>query len=229
MSLLPLLPPISVNVFARAPVPGRVKTRLIPALGAERAAALARCMARLTLDRAVEADVGPVTLWCTPAPDESLHSLAEEFRAGVRPQHGDDLGERMHHALRSALDEHAGAVLLGTDCPFVSVDDLQRTRSLLFEHDNQVVLGPAYDGGYYLVAAREVAPSLFAGMPWGGDEVLDRTRRRLAALGWRFGELDPRHDIDRPRDLVHVRHLLEPLQPESGRTVNDAAIRSDIR
>ena len=229
MSRLPPLPPISINVFARAPVPGRVKTRLIPALGAEGAAALACRMTRMTLDRAVKADAGPVTLWCAPAPDRYHRALAEEFRIVLRSQCGTDLGTRMLSALRFALDAHPGALLVGTDCPFVSIEDLHRTRSLLFEHRHRVVLGPAHDGGYYLIAAREVEPSLFAEMPWGGDEVLDRTRRRLAALGWSWSELDPRHDIDRPEDLVHVRHLLESLQTEPERSVNDAAIRSGTR
>ena len=200
---------VSINVFTRAPVPGQVKTRLIPVLGAEGAAALLRRMARVTLARAREADVGPLTLWCTPAPDAFLRALAEEFGAGLRRQHGADLGERMHHALRTALKVHAGALLLGSDCPFVSGGDLRRARSLLFEHDHRVVLGPARDGGYYLLAARSVEASLFDGVRWGSGEVLDQTRRRLDALGWSWAELDPKHDVDRPRDLVHVTHLME--------------------
>lgn len=204
-----VLPPVSINVFTRVPEPGRVKTRLIPAIGAHRAAALLRCMTRITLARAREADIGPVTLWCTPAPDATLRTLAGEFEAESRVQLGADLGERMHHALQKALDEHAAALVLGTDCPFISVGDLERTRSLLFEHDNRVVLGPAHDGGYYLLAARAVHASLFAGVPWGGGEVLERTRGRLDAMGWSWAELETKHDIDRPEDLAYVRSLPE--------------------
>ena len=203
------LPRVSVNVFTRVPEAGRVKTRLIPAIGARRAADLLVCMTRVTLARVREGDIGPATLWCTPAPDETLRALAREFGTQIQVQHGADLGERMHYALRSALDEHAGALVLGTDCPFVSREDLQGARALLFEEDNRVVLGPAFDGGYYLLAARAVDASLFAKMPWGSAEVLDRTRRRLDSMGWRFASLERKHDIDRPEDLDRLRDVPE--------------------
>jgi len=203
------LPPISINVFTRAPEPGRVKTRLIPAIGARRAADLLLGMARVTLRRVREADIGPAILWCTPAPNDTLRALAEEFGMRLRVQHGMDLGERMHHALRSALEEHEAAVVLGTDCPFISPEDLEGARTLLFEHDCQVVLGPAFDGGYYLLAARRVDATIFAEVPWGGAEVLNRTRQRLDAKGWRWAELATRHDIDRPEDLVRLRDVPE--------------------
>lgn len=166
-------------------------------------------MTRVTLARVREADIGPATLWCTPAPDETLLALAEEFGTRVRVQHGTDLGERMHYALRSALDEHVAALVLGTDCPFISREDLEGARTLLLEHNHRVVLGPAFDGGYYLLAARSVDASLFTDIPWGSGDVLDRTRRRLDAKGWRFAELDLRHDIDRPEDLVRLREIPE--------------------
>ena len=202
------LPPVSINVFTRAPEAGRVKTRLIPAIGAQGAADLLRRMIRVTLSRVREADIGPLTLWCSPAPDDYLRALAAEFRTGIRAQDGADLGERMHHAFRAALDEHAAALIVGTDCPFLSGRDLERARRLLFEHGNQAVIGPAHDGGYYLLALRALDASLFTGIPWGTGEVLDATRRRLDALGWRWVELDVKHDIDRPEDLAHVPALV---------------------
>ena len=223
------LPPVSINVFTRAPEPGRVKTRLIPAIGAELAADLLRRMTRVTLTRVRAADIGPLTLWCTPAPDEFLRALADEFRAVVRIQRGADLGERMHYALRSALDEYPAALVLGTDCPFISGRDLERTRTLLFEQENHAVLGPAYDGGYYLIAARALDASLFAGIPWGTGEVLDRTRFRLKAIGWRWAELEVKHDIDRPGDLVLVRDLLEPGQLDEGFAEDASDARRDCR
>lgn len=142
----------------------------------------------------------------------------------IRTQRGEDLGERMHYALRSALVEHAGALVLGTDCPFISREDLEGARTLLFEHDHQVVLGPAFDGGYYLLAARRVDATIFVGVPWGSGEVLNRTRQRLDAKGWRWGELATRYDIDRPEDLPLLRDVSElahfsacgPVEPVPG-------------
>jgi len=199
---------VPVNVFTRAPVPGRAKTRLIPVLGAKGAAELAARMIRRTLERVVEADLGPLTLWCAPGPDAFLRDLAGEFGAGLRTQRGGDLGSRMHHALSRALVGHPAAVLVGSDCPSLSAEDLRRTRSLLLEGNNRAVLGPACDGGYYLIALREVDESLFEDVPWGGERVLELTRRRLKRLGWHWEELVARTDVDRPGDLVHVKDLL---------------------
>ena len=164
------LPPIAINVFTRAPEPGRVKTRLIPAIGARRAADLLLGMTRVTLTRVREADIGPATLWCTPAPDDTLRALAEEFRMPIRVQRGEDLGERMHLcAAQCARVEHAAARWWWVpDCPVHLAGRPRRgVYALLFEHDHQVVLGPAFDGGYYLLAARRVDATIFAGVPWG--------------------------------------------------------------
>ena len=211
------LPSVPVNVFTRAPVPGRTKTRLIPVLGAKRAAELAARMTRRTLERAVEADLGPLTLWCAPGPDAFLRALAQEFGAGLRTQSGGDLGGRMRHALRRALEGHPAALLVGSDCPSLSAEDLRRARSLLLEGNNRAVLGPACDGGYYLIALREVDESLFEDIPWGGERVLELTRRRLEGLGWRWAELATRPDVDRPGDLVHAKDLLSlPGEPPAG-------------
>ena len=192
-------------------MPGQAKTRLIPTLGAEGAVSLLQRMTRVTLLQACKAGIGPVTLWCAPAPDDFLRALASELSIEIRSQCGGDLGERMFHVLRTELRRYAGAALIGSDCPFISAEDMRLTQRLLFEGDRQVVIGPSCDGGYYLFAARSVEAALFEGVRWGSSRVLGRTRELLRAFRWTWSELEAKHDIDRPRDLVHVSHLMDAL------------------
>ena len=211
MPFIPPRQPVSVNVFTRTAVPGEAKTRLIPALGADGAAELQRRMTLVTLAQARKAGIGPVTLWCAPAPDDFLRTLASDLSIEIRGQYGSNLGERMFRALRVELRRCAGAVLIGCDCPFVSAAELRLTQRLLFQCGRRVVIGPAYDGGYYLFASCKVDRALFEGIRWGSSHVLSQTREHLRALGWTWSELEAKHDIDRPRDLVLVPHLMDTM------------------
>ncbi len=200
-------------VFARAPVPGQAKTRLVPRLGEEGAARLHRHLVEDTLGRLGAADI-PIELWCAP---DIVHPFFAECRARfdveLRSQQGEGLGERMAHALKSVLAGHSWAVIIGTDCPELSTADLQQALAWL-EAGSDAVLGPAVDGGYYLLALRRFSPHLFEGIAWGGDRVLAQTRGRLQALGWQWRELAERHDLDRPEDLGHFPHLLTILEQD---------------
>ena len=195
-------------VFTRTPVPGRVKTRLIPAIGAERAANLHRAMLWRTVATAAAAGVGPVGLWCSPANAHPyIAELQRAFGLDAHVQVGADLGERMHLALQSQLDDAGGALLVGTDCPFLEARDLQlAARALRAGAD--AVIGPAEDGGYYLIGVRKSDPEVFTGVAWGSDQVLAATRQKLRDLGWRWRELATRRDVDRPADLAAVADLL---------------------
>jgi uncharacterized protein len=192
----------SILVFAKAPEPGAVKTRLAAALGADRTAQLYARLARRTLRLAAETAPGAVQLWC--APDTSHPFFAECARAfGVRlcSQTGADLGERMAHALAVSVSEHRLPILVGTDCP-----DYTREYFLLafesLEAGYDVVLGPARDGGYALVGLTRALPELFRGVAWGGADVMAQTRVRLNASGTHWFELEPVRDLDRPEDLA---------------------------
>jgi len=197
-----------VLVFTRTPVPGRVKTRLIPAIGAERAANLHRAMLWRTVATAAAAAVGPVGLWCSPATEHPcIAEIQRQFGLHAHLQRGADLGERMHLALQSQLDDAGGALLLGTDCPFLEARDLRLAARALREGADAVI-GPAEDGGYYLIGVRKSHPEVFTGVAWGSDQVLAATRQKLRDLGWRWRELATRRDVDRPADLVAVADLL---------------------
>jgi len=196
-------------VFGREPIPGRAKTRLIPALGAEQAAALYEQLLRRTLSAASRLPATRRSLWLDDlVPDGTVAEHARSLGFEVIPQCGENLGERMAHAFSHALQQGHGAVLIGSDCPGYSTRYLVAAFAALDNHD--AVVGPAADGGYVLLGLRRTAPVLFEDMPWGTGKVLDRTRQRLVGLGWRWKELSVLKDIDVPEDLEHLPASLRP-------------------
>lgn len=206
--MVPLNPALTptdcaVLVMAKAPLPGLAKTRLIPALGAAGAAALAARMLRHTLDEALAVGLGPVTLCAAPqASHPAFAEIAREGRITMADQGDGDLGARMQRALERALTAHAGALLIGTDAPALDAAVLRAAHAALTAHD--AVLVPAHDGGYVLIGLRRVEPRLFEGMPWSTPQVLALTRERLRESGLRWAELPALHDIDEPADLAHL-------------------------
>lgn len=194
-------------VFARAPVAGATKTRLIPALGAEAAAQLSTRLLHRTLKTACDY---PIELWCTPSADHPVFDECERsFRLERRVQQGGDLGARMAGALEDALRRASWALLIGTDCPELTAADLHQAASAL-QDGADAVLGPAADGGYYLIGLRRARTDLFLDMPWGTERVLRETRRRFHESGCRWFELPVRRDLDRPEDLAHFNYLFPP-------------------
>lgn len=193
----------AVIVMAKAPVAGLAKTRLIPALGAEGAAALAARMLAHAVGQALAAGLGPVML--CGAPDVShpaFAALAPAQRVTLHTQGDGDLGARMQRAFERALAAHARAVLIGTDAPALDAAVLRAAAAALATHD--AVLAPAHDGGYALIGLQRPEPRLFEAMPWSTAQVMATTRERLRERGLRWHELPALHDIDEPADLVHL-------------------------
>jgi rSAM/selenodomain-associated transferase 1 len=196
-------------VFARYPAPGLVKTRLIPALGPRGAADLHAAMTRRTLELAAswaERRRAAAELWISGAgPDE----VERPFGRGLplREQQGADLGERMSRAFEALLAEADAAVIVGTDCPELSAAHLDQAFDALLRSD--VVLGPALDGGYYLIGLRRPAPLLFDAIEWGTPSVRRATHERARAAGLELIELLPLRDVDGPDDLAVWTRALE--------------------
>ncbi len=191
----------SLLVFARAPVPGRAKTRLIPELGAEGAAALHARLCHQTLKTACGLDDTRLELWCSPDCNHAFfRQCAEDYPLVLRTQQGKDLGQRMQRALALSLKKSPWAIIIGTDCPGLSTTDLRQAREILVTHD--AVLGPAQDGGYYLMGLKRAPSILFTDIPWGSREVAELTRQRMGLLNWEWDELRWQHDLDRPEDLL---------------------------
>lgn len=203
-------------IFAKAPEPGKVKTRLIPALGAAGAADLHRRLVQHAIGVATEAAPGPVELWC--APDAHHPFFAEcrrDFGVALRSQGEGGLGERMQRAFDATLARSRGAVLIGSDIPALSAGHLRDADRALRE-GYDCVLGPAEDGGYVLIGLMRPDPELFHGIHWGGPDVLAETRRRIARLQRRCRELPVLWDVDRPEDLARLPENLWPRTPKPG-------------
>lgn len=204
-----------ILVFAKAPIPGLVKSRLIPALGAEGAADLHRALTRQTLETAAQAGAA-VELWCYPDTTHPFfQDCAQRFALTLHVQQGDGLGRRMLHAARHSLDHGAYPILIGTDCPSLTASDLREALAALAQGAD-AVLGPAADGGYYLLGLKQAARTLFTDMPWGTAQVLAETRQRLQHLAWHWHELPTKRDIDEPDDLRF-------LPPSLAQTITDGS------
>jgi len=185
-----------IIVFAKAPVAGQAKTRLIPRLGAWRAAHLHERLTRRAVQVALAARCGPVELHGT-----ARHRFFAALEVGFRLQRGRDLGERM---LRAFTGARRPAIIIGTDCPALAPADLRRAaRCLRAGYD--AVLAPAEDGGYALIGLRKGRPEFFEGIDWGGPRVYADTVKKLAGYRWRA--LRRLWDVDRPEDLARLRSL----------------------
>ena len=190
-----------ILVFAKAPVAGAVKTRLAADIGNRAAALLYEKLVRDTVCMALRSELAPVELYVASQVCHPLFlSLADRQPLEIRAQQGNDLGERMYHALQTTLRTARFAVLIGTDCPSMDADYLQGACEKL-DAGSVVVLGPVEDGGYVLIAVRHCDRRLFTDIPWSSDRVLQLSRERLQALKLQYKELDTLWDVDRPEDL----------------------------
>ena len=184
-------------VFVKAPRPGTVKTRLARTIGAPAAAAAYNQLVETLLNQLQE--FSGVELCFSPddAGSEIQHWLKERWISS--PQGGGDLGPRLHSAFQRAF--HAGAkrvAIIGSDCPAIGVEDIREAWSGLAIHD--VVLGPATDGGYWLIGLRQLEPSLFQGVPWSTKGVFAVTIRRVEHAGLSVRLLRELADVDTDRD-----------------------------
>ncbi|MBM3530331.1 MAG: glycosyltransferase [Alphaproteobacteria bacterium] len=192
--------PVAIAIMAKAPIPGAAKTRLIPALGAEGAAALASQFIERTCRIACEAAIGPVTLWC--APDEThphFVAMKQRLDLALAVQPDGDLGARMH----AAVAANGLVLVIGTDCPALTADHLRQAADALRVHDAVAI--PTEDGGYFLIGLRRPQPTLFSGMTWSVPGVMEETRSRLRALELSWRELETLWDVDTPEDLERMK------------------------
>lgn len=189
-------------IFTRYPEPGRTKTRLIPALGARAAADLHRRMTEqaLTTARRFAARHSVALEVCYTGGDPALMQQWLGADLPLRAQSDGDLGARLREAFQGAFQQGGErVVIIGSDCPGITPEILAAAFAAL--HQRDLVLGPASDGGYYLIGLSRAIPPLFEGIRWGTDGVLRHTLQIAEDLDLRCGLLDPLDDVDRPEDL----------------------------
>jgi len=200
-----LYPESRLLIFAKAPIPGRSKTRLAGKLGARGAARLHARLTRQTVTTALRAQLAPLQLWCAPSSTHGFFAACRrDYPLTLHRQHGIDLGRRMHHALTRALRGSGSAVLIGSDCPALTPAVLKNAFAALRDGAD-VVLVPALDGGYVLIGVRRSAARLFQAVRWGSERVLAQTRRRLRQLNLTCVELPALADVDTPADLLRMK------------------------
>lgn len=214
-------------IFAKAPVPGRAKTRTQTLLSAEQAGQLQGCLTRDTL--AMSRGRARRVLYVAEGLDHPfLVELAAAEEVAREPQRGDDLGARMATALRECGAEAGAPVcIIGTDSPHLPPEVLDQAFAALARVP--VVLGPAGDGGYYLIGARGPLPPIFDQMRWGTEEVLAETLRRLEAAGLPYELLPFWYDIDLPADLrLLAAHLPALQRARPGTCAATAALLAEL-
>ena len=195
-----------IVIFAKAPVAGMAKTRLIPALGEAGAARLAGKMLVDTVAQARAAALGVPELCVTPPPSDP--SWTGHLPAGVTlsDQGPGDLGQRLAAAASRVIAGGERILLIGTDCPALDARRLAAAAALLDSHD--AVIHPARDGGYVLLGLARTDASLFSGIAWSTDGVAATTIARIEARGWSLAVGDTLQDIDEPADLASLRDPL---------------------
>lgn len=205
-----MIGPLPICVFAKPPLPGQSKTRIGHAFGDLFAARLASALLADTwaLVKSVP--------WARPilaTTTSDLSSFGLEGPIELWRQGQGDLGARMEHVLARAVTEAGRGIVIGADLPGLPLDRLVAARAALDGHD--AVLGPARDGGFYLLGMRMVPGGVLAELPWSEPDTLARTEQRFSSLGVRSTRLTPWFDVDRPEDLALALATLE-ASPQRG-------------
>jgi len=194
---------ITVQVFAKYPKLGRVKTRLQPFLSEEESALLHRRLVNSTLDEVCRLpDYFNIELWGDEPRDSPFYKEILESRKRLlfARQAGKDLGKRMAFALRQGLKKSQRVIIIGTDCPVLTAENIERIGSGM--RSNCLDIIPAEDGGYVLIGAMQYHLALFSGVSWGGAEVFEQTQEAVINIGWDVKSHDTLWDLDLPLDYL---------------------------
>ncbi|MBL1294017.1 MAG: TIGR04282 family arsenosugar biosynthesis glycosyltransferase [Thiotrichales bacterium] len=197
----------TIIVFAKAPEPGKVKTRLTSKLTPEQAATLHQQLALRTIAMATLSTAAKVELWCAPNTKHDFFThCTQNYPLTLHQQVGDNLGQRMYNAISNVLTRSKHCLIIGTDCPQLTLPHLDNTFSLL-SSENDCVITPATDGGYVMLGLKQCDKKLFDNIEWGTDSVYETTLTRLQSLSWRWLPQPVLNDIDRPSDLHLLRNI----------------------
>jgi rSAM/selenodomain-associated transferase 1 len=204
-------PDYKLLTFTKSPVLGQVKTRMQPRLSQKFSLDLHSLLTDYCLTQFDASKICPVNLWLSGDKEEFFSRLAKWQKLIIHQQIGQDLGERMHHASKQALDDTTGVLIVGTDCPFIDAEYLSNACQALAQYDT--VIGPAMDGGYVLFGIKNPNKKLFENVQWGGESVFAQTLLNIESLKLSCYRLPVLADIDRPEDLISLRGIrfFQPL------------------
>ncbi len=196
---------VALIQFAKRPIPGLVKTRLIPELGEKEATWVHETLLKKTLNTLIDSHLGEVQLWWDKAWDDQayLNNLGANGTFKVFSQEGEDLGQRMYNALSSQLKVFKKVILVGSDCPVLSASYLEQAIRTLDSAD--LVLGPSDDGGYVLIGATRMSSTILGNTQWGTPSVLATTTRQAENGGLALRLLPELWDVDLPEDYRRWR------------------------
>lgn len=201
-------PDVSLILFAKAPLPGLCKTRLIPCLGEQGAAMLQQDLLRQCVAQLCHEPLCHTQLWCDPdTTHPAFQRLSVEYRLDLYQQQGADLGERMYRAMRCQSADYT--IIIGTDIPLLTKDYIEQAIKALQRGDDAVI-GPAEDGGYVLLGLKQVDEALFEEIHWGTAAVFRETCEKMTAGGLSWHENAPLWDLDTVEDLRRYQRLKLP-------------------
>ena len=195
-------PDAVIQVFCKAPVPGDVKTRLMPELTAIQAAETHQKLTRRTLELVTSSQLCPVRLCCTPTLSHPFFiELCQTYSLIPTLQSSGNLGERMYHSFNSYLEKFSHAILIGCDCVSLTQKNLAHAiKALTSSHD--MVLAPTEDGGYCLIGMNSPQADIFTDIDWGTPEVLEQTRTKICTSKLNSLELETQWDVDNYADYL---------------------------
>ena len=196
-----------IQIFARPPVEGKVKTRLMAGIGAAAATSVYRSCLKTTINLVEKSDY-QIEIWLS---ERGQHEIYDHLNPNL--QVGENLGERMFHALSTALQSESTknrVLLVGTDCVDLNEEHFKDAFQLLDNHD--LVFLPAIDGGFAMIGCRRIKSELFSGTSWGTEVVMEQTLNNASSCGLSVALLEPVRDIDTVEDLHHYPDLLKLLE-----------------
>ena len=198
-------PDAKLMIFARAPLAGQVKTRLIPALGESNASRFYRRMAQYVIDRMLDSQLCDISIDCMPdSHHEFFLNILNQRCVELNKQTGNNLGERMAHAIQNALKQYRYAMVIGTDAPCLTPEYVETAIEAL-SSGADIVIGPAQDGGYVLIGMTRFHAELFNNIDWGTGQVLQQTLDKARHANLSVHQLPILWDVDTPDDLEKIR------------------------
>lgn len=195
-----------ILIFAKAPIPGQVKTRLTPAITPTQAAKLHEQLFHHTLNTVQQTQLAPIEIWTALEHTHPMFQTYQQQNIPIHQQQGKTLGERLNHATQQTLKNSKKVIVIGSDCAILTKHYIQQAIIKLTTK-NDCIIGPAEDGGYVLIGLQKHHPEIFNNINWGTNTVLKQTQQQLNKIKWSHQLLPTLWDIDRIEDVKRLEKI----------------------